>query len=205
MTLTRRAVLAAPLLMAAEPPPAPAPVLLARADGLAALTWRGRGAVLLPGGTLVLGMMALDGLSLAALLVPADARLALLALCGLGDGRPRLLGLEVLRWRGPDGAHLDTRFAALGDRRRIALRRQAAAPRDRQHWRRAAWTDYLAWMPPLLTDAPVRVAPEGTWQAALAGLRARVQGWLATPRDALTPADIAALGLRAAALVPPAG
>jgi hypothetical protein len=200
MNLSRRALLAAPLLIAAEAPPAPAPVLLARDDGLVALTWAGRGAVLLPAGAQTLRLMPLPGLSLLALSVPADAGLSLLALCGLGDARPRLLGLEMLRWRGPDGAHLDTRYAEISDHRRIALRREAAAPRDRVRWRRAEWTDYLAWTPPLLTDAPVRVPPPGTWQAALAALRWRVQDWLATPRDALRPADIAALGLRAEAL-----
>jgi hypothetical protein len=201
MMLSRRALLAAPLLMAAEAPPAPMPVLLARADGLAALTWAGRGAVLLPGGALVLGTMALDGLALTVLAVPADAGLSLLALCGLGDARPRLLGLEVLRWRRPDGAHLETRYAEISDHRRIALRREAAAPRDQARWRRAEWTDYLAWAPPRLADAPVRTPPDGTWQAALGVLRRRVQDWLATPRDALRPGDIAALGLRASGVM----
>ncbi len=208
MKLSRRALLAAPLLpaasllIAAEAPPVPTPVLLPRDDGLVALTWAGRGSVLLPEGAQMLRLMELQGLSLLALMVPADAGLSLLALCGLGDGRPRLLGLELLRWRGPDGAHLDTRYAEISDHRRIALRREAAAPRDRMRWRRAEWTDYLAWTPPLLTDAPVRVPPPGTWQAALAASRRRVQAWLATPRDALRPSDIAALGLRAAALAP---
>jgi hypothetical protein len=200
MNLSRRVLLAAPLLAAAEALPPPAPVLLPREDGLLALTWAGRGSVLLPGGARALRAMALDGLSLLALAVPADAGLSLLALCGLGDARPRLLGLEVLRWRGPDGAHLDTRYAEISDRRRIALRRAAAAPRDRVRWRRAEWIDYLRWSPPLLADAPIRLPPPGTWQAALGGLRARVQDWLATPREALLPADIAALGLRVGAL-----
>lgn len=200
MIVSRRALLVAPLLIAAEAPPPPAPVLLPREDGLVALTWAGRGAVLLPGGARVLRTMALDGMLLLAVAVPADAGLSLLALCGLGDARPRLLGLEVLRWRGPDGAHLDTRYAAISDHRRIALRREVAAPRDRVRWRRAEWADYLVWTPPLLADAPVRAPPAGTWQAALSGLRVPVQAWLATPRDALTPSDIAALGLRAEAL-----
>jgi hypothetical protein len=200
MKLSRRAVLAAPLLVAAESPPASAPMLLARDDGLAALTWAGRGAVLLPGGARMQGSLALGGVTLAVLAVPAGAGLALLALCGPGDARPCLLGLEVLRWRGPDGAHLDTRYAMTGDRRRIALRREAAAPRDRVRWRREEWTDFLAWIPPQLADAPVRAAPDGTWQAALHGLRQKVQAWLATPRDALTPADIVALGLRGSVL-----
>jgi hypothetical protein len=199
MKLSRRAVLAAPLLIAAESRPAPAPVLLARDDGLVALTWAGRGAVLLPGARM-LGGLALGEVTLAALAVPADAGLTLLALCGPGATRPRLLGLEVLRWRGPDGAHLALRYAATGDRRRIALRCEAAAPRDRVRWRREEWTDFLAWTPPLLADAPVRAAPAGTWQAALGELRRRVRAWLAVSRDSLTPADIAELGFRGTAL-----
>mgnify|MGYP001036457391 CR=1 FL=1 len=204
MTLPRRALLAAPLILAAPlllaaEPVAAAPVLLARADGLVALTWVGRGAVLLPGAARPLGMLALAGVTLVALAVPADARLTLLALCGRADGaRPRLLGLEVLDWHGADGAHLETRFASAGDGVRIRLARQAAAPRDRLRWRREAWTDYLAWRGAGLADAPVRPPPPGTWQARLGGLRARVQDWLATPRDTLTPDVLAGVGGRAA-------
>lgn len=200
MKLSRRVLLTTPLLIAAESPPTPAPVLLARDDGLVALTWSGRGSVLLPAGARVQRSLALGGMTLAALSVPADAGLALLALCGLWDARPRLLRLEVLRWRGPGGAHLDTRYAATSDGSRIALRCEAAAPRDRMRWRREEWSDYLAWTPPLLADAPVRAASDGTWQAALGGLRGRVQAWLAAPRDALTPLDIADLDLRCEAL-----
>lgn len=191
MRLTRRALLlAAPLLLAAEPAERP-PLLLARDDGLVALTWPAGGAIILPGGTAALRRLALGG-GMLALSVPADAGLSLLALCRLGDSGPRLLALEPLAWRGPHGAHFATGWAEAGPRL-IALRREAASPRGRMLWRREAWTDYLAWATPRLTDAPVRAPPPGTAQAALATLRHRALGWLATPRAVLTPADLAAL------------
>lgn len=191
MLLSRRALLAAPFLMAAESPVGP-PALLPAGPGRVELAWAGRGAVWLPGPAAMLGGLALDGVGLAAVRLDMGPGLSLLALCG-GE-RPRLLGLEVLRWRGADGAHLETRFSAVSDRRRIRLARMAARPVDRVRWQRAGWTDYLAWNAPLLVDAPVRPPPVGTWQARLEAVRAATLDWLAAPRAVLSVGDLEALG-----------
>lgn len=193
MAFSRRALLAAPFLLAAESPAAP-PRLLPLATGGVMLAWPGRGAVHLPAPAVPLGRLALDGVDRVALGLAVAPGLTLLALCG-GE-RPRLLGLEVLRWRGAAGAHLETRFAAVSDRRRIRLARIASRPIDPLRWQRAEWTDYLAWQPPGLADAPPRPPLPGTWQASLSERRHATLAWLAIPRTALTAGDLVALGYK---------
>ncbi len=111
------------------------------------------------------------------------ARLDLGAFVGWDTGGLRVLALEVLLWRAADGGGFTTRLAATGDRTRILLLRDAAAPLGGgTRWRRESWTDLLAWRTgEALADAPVRAAPAGTFQARLAVVRARVAARLARP------------------------
>jgi hypothetical protein len=113
----------------------------------------------------------------------AAARLDLGAFVGWDAGGLRVLALEVLAWRAADGGGFATRLTATGDRTRILLQRDAAAPMGGgTRWRRESWTDLLAWRAGApLQDAPVRTPLPGTFQAMLAGVRARVAARLARP------------------------
>jgi hypothetical protein len=51
----------------------------------------------------------------------------------------------------------------------------------------------------------VRAPLAGTWQAGLGALRTATLAWLATPRETLAPADLAALGWRGGGLALPVG
>jgi hypothetical protein len=104
----------------------------------------------------------------------------------------RVVALEVLSWRGLDGAHLSTHLSAVSDGVRLRLERTASARRGRLY-RREAWIDYLAWRDAApMADAPVRPVLAGTWQAGLAAQRADMRAILFVgPRD-VAPALIAA-------------
>jgi hypothetical protein len=200
MPLTRRALLAAALACpvaarAAAPAslrpgtrsdlrfaPLPQERLAFRATGLEpAITLpapRARLAALLP----------IAGRQVAVLAFGADpsaaALLDLAAVVGWDGARLRVLALEVLRWQAPGGAWLGTRILATGDRNRLELLRDAAAPRGGRPWRREGWTDLLAWRDGgSLADEPVRVPLPDTFQAGLATIRARVAAHLVQPRQ----------------------
>jgi len=112
----------------------------------------------------------------------ADATLDLAAIVGWDGARLRVLALEVLRWQAADGGGFSTRLTATGDRTRLLLRRDAAAPRGALRWQRESWTDVLAWHDgAALADDPVRAPLPQSWQARLAAARARVAGRLARP------------------------
>ena len=121
------------------------------------------------------------------------ATLDLVALVGWDGACLRILGLEVLKASGPDGALLSSRFAGVGDRTRLSITRTAADPRPGLPKRWENFTDYLAWceLAPL-ADAPVRPPLPGTRQAALSAVRANVIGLLSPPCQAVGPALLAA-------------
>jgi hypothetical protein len=106
---------------------------------------------------------------------PSGGQLDLMAIVGWDGSALRLLALEVLSWQAPGGARLATRVAAVGDRSRLRLARDAAAPRNGGSWRHESWIDLLAWHDGgALADAPPRPPLPGTWQAHLAQSRAGV-------------------------------
>ena len=116
------------------------------------------------------------------------------------DGTVALLALEPLTWNA-GGSRMATRLMSGGDRRQIAFQRDSAQPQTPTLWRREAWTDYLAWQPPIgLADAPVRTPLAGTRQAAVAVWRKRAAALVAEQPNAVTPALLAQAGLQAAGL-----
>lgn len=122
-----------------------------------------------------------------------DTTTDLVALVGWDGAMLRILGLEVLKSSGPDGARLSSRFAGVGDRTRLSITRTAANPRPGLPKRWESFTDYLAWhaLSPL-ADAPVRAPLPGTRQAALSAVRATVIGLLSPPCQAVGPDLLAA-------------
>ena len=71
-----------------------------------------------------------------------------------------------------------------------------AADRARVVVRREAWTDVLAWRDgEALRSEPLRPVLAGTWQARMARTRADVAALLATPREEIGEAELAATGL----------
>jgi hypothetical protein len=200
MPLSRRALLAAPLLGVAAPPgPARSAMFrpnIASALGftplpLERLAFRAAGldpAITLPAARARLAaLLPIAARQVAVLAFAADppappAKLDLGAIVGWDGARLRVLALEVLRWEAPGGGWLDTRITATGDRARLLLHRDAAAPRGARPWQRESWTDSLAWRDgAALADAPVRTALPQTWQARLSAVRARVAARLAAP------------------------
>lgn len=124
-------------------------------------------------------------------------RLDMAAIVGWDGMALRLLALEPLRWQadpaGPTDARLNTRFAATGDRCRLLLQRDAAAPRGALPMHHESWTDLLAWRDGgALADAPAHPSAPGSWQWHLAAARARMIARLARPCDAVTD-DVLAL------------
>jgi hypothetical protein len=222
MSLSRRALFAAPLLAAPwQPvPPAGAATTAMLQPGVAAelrFLPLPRERVGLRAGDL--GCVSVPALRsrLVALLPVAARQVALLAFGADPPGGPgrldlaafvgwdgtclRVLALEVLTWRAAAGATLDSRVAAIGERTGFALARDAAAPRGATRWQREHWTDHLAWAERAsLADAPTRPPPPGSWQAQLDALRAGVATRLARPCQ--TVADDL-LGLFTAEALPP--
>jgi hypothetical protein len=133
-------------------------------------------------------LLPIAGRQVAVLAFGADppdprARLDLAAVVGWDGTQLRVMALEVLAWQTADGGGFGTRLAATGDRRRLRLTREAAAPIGPRRWRREAWIDLLAWQDgAALADAPPRPPMAGTWQGQLAAVRAVVAAHLATPR-----------------------
>lgn len=210
LRLTRRTVLASPALLLAGP--AAAARLRPDQDGALALTPDGAGqilfradgidgAIVLPAAGARLAMLLpIAGRQVAGITFAADATLDLVALIGWDGAMLRILGLEVLGWRRPDGAMLSSRFAGVGDRTRLRITRVAATPRPGlpHHWE--SWTDLLAWRDGApLADAPVRPPLPGTAQARLAAFRRRTIAFLEPPVQVLTPDMITALNPEAAA------
>jgi hypothetical protein len=204
--LPRRLLLAAPALLSLSQ---------ARAHGLR--PWRDGTVTLTPwdAGTAMLRADAIDG----AVSVPASgARLAmmlpiagrdvagvafgadtargpgeLLALIGWDFAGLRVLGLEVLSFTGVDGTALSARFSGVGDQTRLRVERIASVPAGPGK-RREQWTDYLLWRDGgVLTDAPVRPAIAGSWQARLAAARAQVATMLAAGTTRVTAEMVAAV------------
>ncbi len=220
----RRAVLAAPLLAAAAPaPPEPTvvaplapvfllkpgsprvPLTLAVAAGVARLDIGGLGATLPADRLRLLPPLPIAGREILPVAFGADTEAGttrdLVAVIGWDDAQLRILAVETLSWRGPGGAALDTRLAATPNRRHLRLFRTESAARPVQRPYRDVWGDLLAWRDraPLADALPHRPRP-GTWQAAMAAVRARMLDWLETPRTGLTLADLAPSGI----LLPPA-
>ncbi len=196
MVLTRRALLAAPIASAssaAQPAmlrPGVASVLTFVPLPHERLAFHAAGldpAITLPAPRArLVGLLPVAGRQVAMLAFGADpsaaAWLDLAALVGWDGARLRVLALEVLRWRAPGGATLDTRLRATADRTRVELRRDAGAPRGGRPWRRESWIDRLAWRDGgALADSPTRAPPPGTFQAHLAAARARVAARLSRP------------------------
>ena len=220
MTLSRRALLAIPLLGARAAPASAAEVATLRPGSRSVigitrlpdqrLAFRASGlgpAITLPAtqaGHATLLPIADRQIVLLVFTIAsvAPARLDLGAFVGWDGARLRVLALEALLWRTPDGGGFSTRARASGDRTRLLLLRDAGAPRGARPWMRESWTDMLAWRGGgSLADAPARVPPPGTWQARLAALRARVAARLEEPRAAITD-DLVAL-FTPGALPPP--
>ena len=103
--------------------------------------------------------------------------LDLVAFIGWDNTALRVLGLELARYRGLDGASADTRISAISDGARVRLTRESFVPRP-PPMRGAfheGWTDYLHWQDGgPLADAPVRTPLPGTNQARLSYSRAQI-------------------------------
>lgn len=135
----------------------------------------------------IAALLPIAGRQVAVLAFGADppaspARLDLAAVVGWDGAVLRVLALEVLNWRAPSGGWLATRFAAAGDRERLLLTREAAAPRGIRPWMREHWIDMLAWQDgSALLNSPPRPPVAGTWQSRLAAMRLRVAARLTSP------------------------
>lgn len=195
LRLTRRA-----LLLAALPAAAQAQTALLAPDA-PTLSWPGRpGTITLPGWsarTMALPPIADTALTAVALTdASPESTLELLLLAWHSGTAPRILALEPLQWQSPE-ARLNARIIPGGDAAILILDRTAAQRRSPTYWQRESWRDFLGWRAGLIADTPLRPPPRNSQQAALAQLRARAYAWLATPRTALLPRDLAALGLTA--------
>lgn len=206
MPLSRRSLLLTVPMLLAGPARAAVPALgLERVGDMVALTGPGvRRALLLPApGARLLAPVAVGGETMAVAAFrqeDGEAAVDWAALAMVLDGTVALLALEPLAWKA-GGARMATRLSTAGDRRQIALQRDSAVPASPTLWRREAWTDYLAWRAPVgLADAPVRVPPAGTRQAAVAEWRRRAAALAAREPAAITPALLAEAGLQAAGL-----
>ncbi len=208
MVLTRRALIAAAPLLLSGVARASAVALRLEAAGeaMVALTAAGiRQPLLLPAqGARLLPGLACGGeqLGLVGFAQAADgAVLEWVALVLVLDGSMALVALEPLAWRDRGGARMTSRFAGTGDRRQVQWQRDVAVPAGPTLWRREAWTDYLAWTPPVgLVDAPVRATPVGTQQHLVAQWRRRAAALVAAGPRAVTPAVLAEAGLHTSPL-----
>jgi len=177
--LTRRLLLAAPLLMAARPELSLEAVDSARREAF--LAWP-KGAVFTCPATrarlvavLAMGRQA-EPFQIAIVGFGLDTGLGPQDWLAFVDSRARLLALEP---RSQHGGMLETRAAMLPDRMHIALERLAAVHTTIRQ--REAWTDYLRLEEGLLVNAPQRQALPGTWQNALAAPRAAMAALLSPP------------------------
>ena len=158
--VSRRALLAFPLLGFLPPPASAADAATVSLGGILVPASRAR---LLA--NVRLGGEMVTVLAFAADLPEGERDLFVVAVPG------RVAALDLLTWHGADGTRLHTRVSAVSDGVRLRLQRIASAPRGRGY-RREEWIDYLAWQntAPML-DAPVRPVLAGTWQAAQAAQR----------------------------------
>lgn len=135
----------------------------------------------------------------------ARGALDLVAMIGSDGTRLGILGVEMLAWKGRAGAGFDTMLDAPGHGTVLRLARVASPPQATTDSRHLTWSDYLAWRQGgPLADAAPRPPRPGTWQAALAAVRAKVAALLAPVPTTLTLNLLAPTGLLdPAAEIPP--
>lgn len=135
----------------------------------------------------------------------AATALDLVAMIGSDGVRLGILGVEMLSWKGRAGAGFDTMIDAPGHGTVLRLARVASPPQAATASRHLTWTDYLAWRQGgPLADAAPRPPLAGTWQAALAAVRAAVAALLTPIPTTLTVNLLAPTGiLDPAAEIPP--
>lgn len=135
----------------------------------------------------------------------ARGPLDLVAMIGSDGVRLGILGVEMLSWKGRAGAGFDTMIDAPGHGTVLRLARVASPPQAATASRHLTWTDYLAWRQGgPLADAAPRPPLAGTWQAALAAVRAAVAALLTPIPTTLTVNLLAPTGiLDPAAEIPP--
>jgi len=120
----------------------------------------------------------------------------LVALAGWDGAQVRILALETLAWRRDDGAAFTMRVMATPDRDHLSLNCFASMARPVTRPFHRVWADLLQWRDGApLADALPRPPLAGSWQEAMGGLRRQVTSFLAEPRAALTPDDVAASGI----------
>ncbi len=135
----------------------------------------------------------------------ARGALDLVAMIGSDGTRLGILGVEMLAWKGSAGAGFATMLDAPGHGAVLRLARIASPPQATTSSRHLTWSDYLAWRQGgPLADAAPRPPRPGTWQAALAAVRAKVAALLAPIPTTLTLNLLAPTGLLdPAAEIPP--
>jgi len=206
MAISRRILLAAPLLAAAAPAPkhggnsvrlrpgGPAvPFRLTVHPMATGLSFAGfRESFALPGEASVLGTYPIAGRELLGIGFDASALAGVTQkLCALigWDGRTlRILGVETLAFSSGDNGSQSTLKATLGPGDATHLRLSVEASRA-EHGKAAhheSWTDLLAWREgaPLTTADPGKSA--GPWQTRADATRARVAALLTPARTKLT-------------------
>lgn len=126
----------------------------------------------------------------------ARGPLDLVAVIGSDGARLGILGVEMLSWKGSAGAGFDTILDAPGRGTVLRLARVASPPQASTLSRHLTWNDYLAWRQGgPLADAAPRPPRPGTWQAALAAVRAKVAARLSPVPTTLTLNLLAPTGL----------
>jgi hypothetical protein len=212
--LTRRALFAAPLAAVpgadlwsgafrVDPGIAPVPFRTQSDNGRLRIEIAGSAApIFLPGARArILVKLPLAGREVLVATFAGDGAasrgpLDLLAVIGSDGARRGVLAVEMLRWQGEGGAGFDTRLDAPGAGTLLRLARVASPPQASTASRHFIWADYLAWRQGgALADAAPRPPRPGTWQAALAAIRARIAPLLTPPPHEVTLALLAPTGL----------
>ena len=206
MAISRRTLLASPLLIAAAPAPkrsgtgvrlrpgGPAAGLRLTVHPMATgLSFTGfRESFVLPGEASILGTFPIAGRELLGITFDASALAGvtqkLAALIGWDGKTLRILDVETLAFSSGDNGSQSTLKAQLAAGDAAHLRFTVEASRAERHKaaHHESWTDLLAWREgaPLTTADPGKAA--GPWQARADATRTRVAALLTPPRTKLT-------------------
>jgi hypothetical protein len=155
------------------------------------------GVITLPSAQIRLaGRLLLAGREVLLATFPAGSALDVLAVVGWDDARFRLLALEPIAVRAPEGLALSTRLTASLEEPVVRLITELSAPRGPTLPFHLQWIDYLKFRSGApMSDMPARPPMAGGCQARLAGIRAHVADLLAASPQTVGWDDLAAVGL----------